>query len=318
MSRLTEKAVAWFWMILLTGGASWTLTGCSGQSLYRQDKSSAFTVSAKLDVPAGVTGEIPTIEALEFLRKQGVLKAWPSKNPSGSILDIPPKAKLWFLVNEIERQQSWIYDQEAERFVTATATHVVDSPDQAGRINTDWPLERDIRLVMSFRIRFVAYNGNLDLMQISAQGTYLEFGCSVPCGVTSTWSSSQERSIYSDIKSTQNNYALGQSRETVSSGVTYTGVGGYLIGGRARLCGSLQISSFVGSGVDRSTITIPIDNDMSRREWACLFVLRQIDGNARLAFKGLGLGRPGFGLDLTNNINLGVGSQNVAVLVCVE
>lgn len=300
-------------VILLLMAWSMILPGCMAQSLYQKTESNSSIASEKLGRRLAVSGLLPVAEVLNYLQEEKLLQSFPGKAGDAQIA-VMPGSKAEAVIAEVERVQGWLYDCESQRFVVAYATHPIDNPDTMGRLTHDEPADRSPRLSVAFRIRFVGFTGNLSTQQLGAGGSYLEFGASVPCGVNSTWSSQQERSYYTGIKNTQTGDNVQTDRSAVSSGVMYSGVGAYLPGMLSRLTGSLSISSFVGDGLDRNTIDIPVNYDGPRRQWVKLFELRQLDASAQITFRNLGL-RSILGGTLAK---LGFGAENVAVLVYVE
>lgn len=204
---------------------------------------------------------------------------------------VRPESNWAEVVSATERATDWVYDCVGKRFVGGSATHTIDSPDAAGRSVGGDRLSLDSRAQVSLRVRFVTGAAGLSEAEIFGSGQAIDFSGSVPAGVQASWGSSVERSYTSGIRDagSDNGTVVETSRSTVPAGVICNGLVGLLPGGRARIDAHLEVSSFVGNGLEKAAVTVPLQGDFPRWQWIPVMRLSQADARVRLAFADVGL-----------------------------
>ena len=186
---------------------------------------------------------------------------------------ISPNDKWQDVIRFIEVGQGWAYDYDERRFHTPTATHLVDSPDPAGRAGAPQRLDLAPRAMVSIQVRFVSASSTLALDQFGVDGQFVDLAWSLPSGVSSVVSNLQSRTSQGGVvdASSQNHSVVATTMQSYQAGVTLTALAGLLPGDRFRLDSTLTVSAFVGSGLDQTSVTVPLECDGGRGKWLLLY-----------------------------------------------
>jgi len=277
-------------MVLLSG--CWAAVGSTYKSEGSRGDYTSLHPELQEVVPA--VGRLPVGVVLLYLAKRGVALGQPPIEaiPNDTIDTSSGSVTVSDCIRQIELAFNWVYEPSTKRFYRAWATHSVDSPDAFGRPAVEGsraPLERRPLLSVGFRFR------RLDLGLVShpsgaSAGINLtELAATIPDGVRGEWDSVEERGYFNGITGAGNvQTTVATTRQTVDAGVQFSALAARLPGSCFRIDGALVISTFVGSGLDRSTLTVPLQLDGPRGEWVRAFIVRGGEGSASAALRGLG------------------------------
>jgi hypothetical protein len=117
------------------------------------------------------------------------------------------------------------------------------------------------------------------------------FSGSVPAGVNSNWVKTEERSYFEGVTSASSDKpeVVQTQRKTVQSGLQLQALAARLPGGMFRIDGTLTISSFVGTGLNRAVADLPLQVDGPRGQWVRCLLIRGGDLAAELAIERVSL-----------------------------
>jgi hypothetical protein len=280
------------WAILLAIISS----GCARPSVstFQTDPKLAplLSLSPKLRRAADIMGEVSLQAALRQLVSVEVLVDYPPiSDPSAKVI-ISPLARILDVVKEVETVTGWVYDSDRLAFDVASATHTMDNPDAFGRPQSE-QVPRSSRAIVrvEFRFRRVAAGVSLDPRNfLSADGTLTTFSASVPDGVDATWATTDERGYFDAVQGTDGATSqIRTTRRTVSSGIQMTALTSRLPGQIFRIDGTLEVSAFTGSQLDRSVISVPLQLDGPRYVWVPVFRTSSLDASLKTALRGRGV-----------------------------
>lgn len=235
----------------------------------------------------GLAGTIELLSQLVF--RDLADPAFPFPEGEDETVELRGTERVSDIISLVERSQGWAFDYGSRRFYRATATHSVDDPDPFGRPGARSPAPTDVRQMISFRIRFVRLSGGLDRDGVDLGVVLTELHRIVPAGVLLSFSNGVERSFREGIISSASSRPseIETTRRTVASGVQVQALASTLPGGRFRVDGELSISSFVGEGLDRGTVDVPLQCDGVRGVPLTLARFRSADLATRIAWSGL-------------------------------
>lgn len=289
-----------------------TLWAGSGCGVWTSGKETAPTLSPDfptglLAKPATVAGALPLQLLLQQLQSHELLVQYPP-GPTDQSVDVLQGSRWYDVCLAVERATGWIYDTDTKRFLAPAATHSVDTPDAAGRAETDRRLSLSRRQQITLRWRFARIAGNVTEDGGGVNGQAIDFAASVPQGVFASWSVTQERSYYEGVTDPANPNAdtvVRTTKRVVNAGLQYGGLAAVLPGGGCRLDGILSISTFTGLSTDRSVVNVPLQLDGERGKWMRVMVLNTGDAGIRMSFRALGL-------------NLGASADRVVILARID
>lgn len=279
------------------------LSGCSGvasQTYTTAGASGDIVPPTILDRSAGVQGQVPLGVALEHLRTLQVLSgenAWPVLDTITGDVHVAPGHRVRDLLWSIESMTGWVYEPDRQRFRGASATHSEDAPDSFGRPRSD-VVSREPRPMVALGVRFRRIQGGVSntvgQFGAAAGGLITHFEASIPEGVEAAWASGDERGYTEGIVSADNEAGPGggvvqTTRRTVTSGVNVEAIVARLPGGKCRVDGTLEVSSFSGASLDRSRVSIPLQLDGDRDVWIPIYRFRSGDASLSIFARGLGL-----------------------------
>jgi hypothetical protein len=134
---------------------------------------------------------------------------------------------------------------------------------------------------------------------VSAGASETKFFATVPDGVRASWVSATERSYFEGVRDPASPVASDRqvetARRTVEGGLRFDAICARLPGLGFRIDGNLEVSSFVGTGLDRAVVTFPIQLDGPRHEWVRTVVVCGRDASADVAFRQFGAELAGSG-----------------------
>lgn len=254
----------------------------------------------KGNVSARAEGFVEPRQLLQILLREEVVQSWPDGPVTGPAMYCDQTTRLADVIRGLERSQSWVYDPLSESFYVATATHSADGPDAFGRATASdrVPVQRRAAVAVWFKFRKVSAGASVGIghgrnQTLSAGAGETTFCASVPDGVPSRWDRSTERSYFEGVRDPAAGGAdvrqVETQRRVVSSGLAFEAITARLPGGAFRIDGKLEISAFVGRGLDRTVVTTPIQLDGPRHEWLRTLVISGGDVAGDVAFRHFGL-----------------------------
>ncbi len=174
------------------------------------------------------------------------------------------------------------------RLLQRQAHHFIEEPDPLGRPTNGVAFIP--RSVYTLDIEFYRIGASASLVRdgipdVSAAigGQAIRFQYKTVTGLPVILRTEQERTYFERVNLPENNAGVIESRRgTVSAGLSFTGMLG-VEGDRTRVAGALEISSFVGEGLDRATINLPIEYDSVLNEWVVVGVIDTADASASMA-----------------------------------
>lgn len=278
-----------FLVIVLAIGVS----GCTAKTglTYRtaQQRGGYMSRFPRLQELFPLFGKVPLGQALDELRRRGLVKVTP---PIVGIIDLDVEVRSGWrvadVIRAIELAAGWIYDPDKLTFYHATATHSVDQPDSFGRPQSLDRVPLAARPVLSVAFRFRRIVGGLSNDAVSAGGNETVMYLSLPDGVRESVTSAQERSYFEGVTNTQSGRTVATTRRSVEAGVIVDLMAARLPGGYFRLDGHLEISSFTGEELNKSTVDLPLQMDGPRGQWVRCLVISGVSADAQLAFRRLG------------------------------
>lgn len=253
-------------------------------------------------------GVLPLSTALVELRKLEVVSHYPPGRLPEAEIAVSKGMRIIDVIRVVELETGWIYESGLKNFTAAAATHSVDSPDAFGRPGPDRvSLHARSIVTVCFRFRRIVGGvtkdgGNVGLVVTS-------FAASIPEGVEASWQNTQERTYFEQAQSTQTEgeVIFNTARRTVQAGLHLQAIAARIPGGRYRLDGQLEISSFVGTNLEKAQILVPLQIDGTRDQWDTVLTMTSMDAGAQLALRGA---LPGF--------NFNLGGERVELQVCVR
>lgn len=191
-----------------------------------------------------------------------------------------------------ETAYGWVYDPVERDFYIPPASHALDGGDAFGRATSDRvPLQARAMINVSFLFRRIsagASAGDIPALTAGVSGT--AFCASIPEGVDASWSATQNRSFTEGVVSPEgpSGNVVNTRRQTVPAGVSLQAIASRLPGYKMRIDGDLSISSFVGSTLDTSSVSVPLEFDGPRGAWHRILRIQGADIGLTGAFKGVG------------------------------
>lgn len=283
LSRATSLILV-FWLV---GCQTSTLTYTTHRAV--DDFESRYPF---LDRPFPVVGSVPLFEVLQELEAKELVLYHPAQ---GAVLTTSYQAqgvvRVRDLIAAIETAEGWTFDPATKRFEVAVATHPMDQPDAFGRRGPGVAgVERTARGSVSVEFRFRSVNLGASIGSgsgLNGSATLEEFAGSIPEGVQAQWSSTEERSYFEGIESPQgvSGVVVNTQRQTVEAGLEFSALAARLPGQNFRVTGSLQISTFDGTGLDRNVISLPVQADAKLNTWVRLVRIRGADATAQAVWK---------------------------------
>lgn len=271
--------------------------------------------SALLQGRSQLAGSVPLKVVLEHLVRAKVLAGapWWLRADFGKPVEVAPVDSYWDILKKIEYTYGLVYNAESRTLVQPVATHSVDAPDAAGRLtNRETPLGWATRDMVWLRFRFVRGSAGVSFdgsnLTIDAAGDYIDTANQVPAGVHKAWGNiTSERGYTVGEVTTQtgSSQLIPTTRQSVQAGIQYDGIAAPLPGGKFRCESTLSVSTFDGTGLDRSVVSIPIDCDGERSKWHEVFRMYNLSANLTAAFRRLGL-------------KLGASGETVRIFVRVD
>jgi len=175
------------------------------------------------------------------------------------------------VINFIEEQEGWVYDEPTTSFSVATATHSLDSPDSFGRATSGQRVPTVVRPTVRLSFKFRRLEAGASQADVNAGATLDEFHMSMPEGVQTAWNSSTDRSYFEGVTAPSSGQSqpvvVNTNLKTVSSGIILNCITARLPGGSFRVDGSLEISAFTGTNLDKSVLSFPLNIDGPRGQW---------------------------------------------------
>jgi hypothetical protein len=244
-----------------------------------------------MTAPFPAYGQVPLASALYHLAAHQVIAKWPAGPLPEVNLTIVEGTRTADVIKCIELATSWVFDEKSISFYLPTATHSEDNPDTFGRATRPDRVPVDSRALVVVSFRFRRVSGGVSYQGANAGVTFTSFSASVPEGVVSSWSNSQSRSYFEGVTAVdaQRPGTIQTVRRTVDAGLQLDGVAARLPGGRYRLNARLEVSSFLGTGLDKALVRIPLDVDSICGSWDTVYRVYGADANATAAFHGQGL-----------------------------
>ena len=245
-----------------------------------------------LDQPFPVQGSVPLFRVLQELEaKEWVLWHPHERADLVQAFQAQGVVRVRDLISAIETAEGWTFDPGTKRFCVAVATHPIDQPDAFGRKAPGVAgAETSTRGSVSIEFRFRSVNLGLSAGSgggVNSGATLEEFAGSIPEGVQADWSSTTERSYFNGVESTVglSNTVVNTNRETVQAGLQFSALAARLPGQNFRVTGTLQVSTFSGSGLDRNVISLPVQADAKLNTWVRLVRIRGADATVQAVWK---------------------------------
>lgn len=284
----------WWSKATLSTALLLALFGCHG-STFKTERDQGASRPEWAGKQATVAGIVPLSYVIRELFRLEMLSQYPAR-PDSTQIQIDTKSRLdWgTVIAAIETQTGWIYDHKQKAFYEPTATHPVDSPDPAGRTASQYPLQRSRRSVVEFAVAFrrASAGGSISSVTVNGGANQIVFVASGIEGVPHSWSQTTERGYDVAIRDLNNPVAVNSQvvteHKTVPSGLDVSAIVARLPGNYARVSGSLSVSAFVGTTLDRTSVNIPLDYDLPRWQWVKVYHLNSWDVNARASLHGIG------------------------------
>lgn len=295
-SGLRSMGLRWLFVLGLILAA---VSGCSLQ--YRKEQPLPLAIAAvgksapsELEQRAWLSECCPLIGEVPAGRVRSILLI--KGYPSNLIQVVPPlEAGTWEQSLEVLARANKL-EVSGKDFVAASASHSVESPDAAGRPGDGFSMLPRRRLVrVRVRFRVVGVEGGIDTSapsaaQLAGSGQSIEFGAVIAAGVNSTWSSTTERSYTQGAVSVDSGQVVKTTKTTVPAGVQYSGIVGFVTGSESmRIDSVLSVSAFLGDGIERSSVSVPLQVDVKRGAWVEFWEFDTMDARVRAAFMPLGL-----------------------------
>lgn len=269
----------------------YTSAGCQrpGQTFPAKTPPPAFiSLTPALQKATTAYGTLPLREILNELRKAELVDYFPPDEIPNHQVAIDRHHRMVDLVNILESRTGWVYDNSRKTFYRAYATHSLDGPDSFGRPAKSERVPTDPRPSITVSLCFRRLAASVTGWDVHAGATANMIHFVTPDGVRQTWNINQERSYFEPVQTLQDGSAVGQQRGTVTSGLTVDALCARLPGGWFRIDGNMNISSFTGQGLDRANVSLPMQVDAPRGQWARTVLVRGGDLGLDVALKNMG------------------------------
>ncbi|MEM9346208.1 MAG: hypothetical protein AAGB26_06295 [Planctomycetota bacterium] len=209
-------------------------------------------------------------------------------------------------VRELNAQLAFYgYRLLGRSLVQISSHHPIENPDDLGR-----PVDGVAFLVrdqVHLYIEFLRVGANVDIRQQALAGSaqIQRFQYRTTPGVEFTVGNTTERAFSeSVILGDSDAQALEGRTQFREAGIEFDGLVGLVVP-RTRLSGELSVSSFLGSGIERAQVEIPIEIDAPLGRWIEVAQIDSADINAGIAFRTFGW-------------NLDAGGERIIVRVRVD
>lgn len=262
-----------FWLAIASAGLSFSGCVVKPPTSERLMVAPSSYASPRWSQPALLVGEVPLGQALDRLRQAEVVNGHPDSRELSTLI-VPRGSTLRDLSRLVERDQAWIL--VGREYVRYGRWIGGDDLRRIAQRRTSYPVS----------IRFVAVQGGLNLASVDAGLVIRQYSGVAVDGEPSSVSQTTERSYFDEVTSAETGNTVRTSRKSVSSGVNFSYEVLLMPGGLARIVGTLDVSSFVGSSADRAATNVPIQIDIDRGEWIPVHLFTGGDASVALAFKG--------------------------------
>ncbi|MEM6538815.1 MAG: hypothetical protein AAF668_13930 [Pseudomonadota bacterium] len=241
-----------------------------------------------------------------FLATLGIVETWPD-DPSTIFIDGPDDTRA------LDAQLSFYGLAIVHGHLVQTyATHPIEGPDALGRPTAGIPFEPRDLFSITIDFHRVGIGGGVngadgfkDRSNVNAAAQGVRFQVMASSGVEFALLNTSERTFErSVVLGNSSADALVSELDVIEAGLDFTGLLG-VRGDWARLESSVSISSFAGSGVERSTTTFPLRLDVPLGERVHAATVDAADASVAVAFQALGW-------------QLSAGRETVRVSVLVE
>ena len=188
------------------------------------------------------------------------------------------------------------------------ATHSVDGGDSAGRTHTVDRLEFASRAMVCLDVRFATGSASAGFQELEASGQFVDLQVLIPAGVAASWNNTQTRQTPGGVigLNGSQNSVVATTQQSTSAGLTLSALVARLPGQRARIDGTLTVSSFTGGNTDTTSVTVPLQADFPLRTWRCVFRELEIDATFAWIFASI------------KNSTFGAGGQTVFVWIRIR
>ena len=240
-------------------------------------------------MPTGLVGDVPlplVLLALEVSR-------YPDDPDLPSIsVRVDPSFNKRDLIFQTEVETGWVYDAGTNSFVRFYATSTLDGPDAFGRPSRrSVPLDARPSARLSVRLVNLGIATAFDagkLAPVDLSVSLQEIAVSVPDGVFSTWSSTENRTYREGaVQPIGNSPVVETTLKTRSAGIQLSALCARLPGGKARIDGTVTISSFT-TGLDTADVTVPLQLDIPRGSWIRIYRTRTVGASATILLRAFG------------------------------
>jgi len=300
MGCLMKSSLAILWVIFLSG--CWVPSGWTYRQAVAAGESTVQDPS--LSKPVKVYGVVELPAAMRELVRLELVRGYPPGDLLGAGIACDESTRAADLIRTIEVRKGWVYDPTLKIFYVASATHLIDAPDGFGRVTSEnpAPVTRRPMLSVQFRFRRVsagakagfggAFSGDLGG---NAGLTATTFSACLPEGVRKQIAVQSTRTYYEGVQSPEANDTpvVRTELKSVASGLSFDVLAARLPGELFRMQGDLSISAFVGTGLDQSTVQLPIEVDGPRHQWVSYIVIRGGDMGMDAAFRHFGVNLSG-------------------------
>jgi hypothetical protein len=213
---------------------------------------------------------------------------------SGHLTEHVDSAELVFLdgpadVDELNAQLAYFGFRVVGRsLVQMSSHHPIERPDELGRPTEGVPFIR--RSLVHLHIEFYRVGVNVDVRNAAAaaSGQVQRFSYLTTPGINVSVGNTSERAFSESV-------VLGSSDAAALQGVTQFREAGLTFDGTigivqpyTRISGEVVVSSFLGSGIERASVDIPIELDAVLGRWVTVATIDAADVNAGIAFQSFG------------------------------
>ena len=226
-----------------------------------------------------IYGEMAVVDLGAYLVDQNILTTYPA---SDELVYLDGPGSIPQLNAQLSR---YGYGIRGTSLVLLQSHHPIEEPDSLGRALQGQPFFKREQAIL--KVEFWRYGGGVDIRNptLEAGAQVARFAYRVTPGIEFDLSSTVERTVTEfTVLGDSSAEALESNTRAVEAGLEFTGFVGSRPEG-VRLTGQLNVSSFIGTGIERASQQIPIEVDAMPAEWVVVALIDSADVQARLAFQ---------------------------------